>query len=554
MKLKVFLMTVLLAVQVLVAKAENVPLMPIKDIQPGMWGVGKTVIAGDTIEDFYAEVIGVTGTETSGYSILVRLDGDLIEKTGGVAQGMSGSPVYIDGRLVGAVAYGRAFNDPHYCFLTPIGSMLKMLDTPQRQQADWIPKGTSLTAGGFTELGLACLKEDLGKHGLDVTMGVNSGEESAKPLEPGSSVGASLLSGDLTLGALGTVTWTDDQGHILAFGHPFMNRGDSSFFMNRAWVLGVIPNMQSAYKVGNIGSSIGVINQDRSSGIAGAIGDDPKSIPLVVNVRDTARGVNNTMRARVIDDELLVPAIVNAAAISTIGRTADRALIGTAKVKYQVTGVGADKKYLELQHENMYYATENLEKAVMQELSETLKILMANKFEKLDIYGINVDVEVTDAIQVAELVKVTTNAKNIRPGDTVPLNVVMRPFRGKEFTKVVDFTVPKKTSGSKLVLNVHGGSSVSWIINLLRKQKDDGGAGEPRKEQKQKTLTDFVKEVNEADKNNSLIIDITSGVKGLNNAKADAGLENMLKGSPYKKVVSYDFIVDGETELVLNLE
>ena len=189
----------------------------------------------------------------------------------------------------------------------------------------------------------------------------------------------------------------------------------------------------------------------------------------------------------------------------------------------------------------------------MQELVENLKVLMANKFERLDIYGINVDVDVTDAIQVAEIVKVTANDKHIRPGDTVSLNVVMRPFRGKEFTQVVEFTVPKKGTGSKLVLNVHGGSSVSWILNLLRKQKDDG-AGEGKKEQKQKTLTDYVKEVNEADKNNSLIIDITSGVKGLSNAKADAGLESMLKGSPYKKVVSYDFIVDGEAEVVLNLE
>lgn len=553
MKLKVFLMTVFLALQIMVAKAANIPLMPIKDIEPGMWGVGKTVIAGDTIEEFYAEVVGVSGTETSGYSILVRLSGDLIDKTGGVAQGMSGSPVYIDGRLVGAVAYGKAFNDPHYCFLTPIGSMLKMLDTPQKQHTDWIPKGTALAAGGFTELGLNCLKEDLGKHGLEVTMGVNSGEESTKPLEPGSSVGASLLTGDITLGALGTVTWTDDEGHILAFGHPFMNRGDSSFFMNRAWVLGVIPNMQSAYKVGNIGSAMGIINQDRSSGIAGLVGDEPKAIPLVINVHDASRGVSNTMRARVIDDEILVPAIVNAAAISSIGRTSDRALMGTAKVKYQVTGAGSDKKYLEFKHENMYYATENLEKAVMQELVENLKVLMANKFERLDIYGINVDVDVTDAIQVAEIVKVTANDKHIRPGDTVSLNVVMRPFRGKEFTQVVEFTVPKKGTGSKLVLNVHGGSSVSWILNLLRKQKDDG-AGEAKKEQKQKTLTDYVKEVNEADKNNSLIIDITSGVKGLSNAKADAGLESMLKGSPYKKVVSYDFIVDGEAEVVLNLE
>ena len=125
MKLKGFILGLLLCCYTCVAFA-NVPLMPVKDLQPGMQGIGKTVIKGDTIEEFNVEVLGVTGSEAAGYSILVRLYGDLIEKTGGVAQGMSGSPVYIDGRLVGAVAFGRAFNDPHFCFLTPIHNMLKL--------------------------------------------------------------------------------------------------------------------------------------------------------------------------------------------------------------------------------------------------------------------------------------------------------------------------------------------------------------------------------------------------------------------------------------------
>ncbi len=148
MKIKAYLLALCLCWQSLITSAANVPLMPVQDIQPGMQGVGKTVISGDTIEEFNVEVIGVSGRETSGRTILVRMYGDVIEKTGGVAQGMSGSPVYIDGRLVGAVAYGQSFNDPHYCFLTPIGNMLKMLDTPQKPPADWLPKGTSLAEVG----------------------------------------------------------------------------------------------------------------------------------------------------------------------------------------------------------------------------------------------------------------------------------------------------------------------------------------------------------------------------------------------------------------------
>ncbi|MCQ2359490.1 MAG: hypothetical protein MJ055_05460, partial [Phascolarctobacterium sp.] len=104
--MRIFLFALVLLSQLAVAFA-NVSIMPVRDIKPGMQGIGKTVIEGDTIEDFDVEVIGVNGREITGQSILVRLSGDLIEKTGGVAQGMSGSPVYIDGRLVGAVAFGK---------------------------------------------------------------------------------------------------------------------------------------------------------------------------------------------------------------------------------------------------------------------------------------------------------------------------------------------------------------------------------------------------------------------------------------------------------------
>ena len=143
MKLKTLITAFLLCCCSCVAAA-NVPLMPVKDLQPGMQGIGKTVISGDKIEDFNVEILGVNGSEASGYSIFVRLYGDLIDKTGGVAQGMSGSPVYVDGRLVGAVAFGKAFNDPHYCFLTPIGSMLKLLDSPLAHDSSFIPQGLSL--------------------------------------------------------------------------------------------------------------------------------------------------------------------------------------------------------------------------------------------------------------------------------------------------------------------------------------------------------------------------------------------------------------------------
>lgn len=532
----------------------NVPIMPIKDLQPGMQGVGKTVIQGDTIEEFNVEILGVSGTETSGYSIFVRLYGPLIEKTGGVAQGMSGSPVYVDGRLVGAVAFGKTFNDPHYCFLTPIGNMLQLIDEPAVKPHNWLPKGTSLMAGGFTPFGLEYLQEKLTPLGLDA-MGAGSagGVGSSKALEPGSAVGAAIMQGDLTLGALGTVTWTDAQGKVLAFGHPFMQRGNSNFFMNKAWVLGCIPNMQSSYKVGNIGEAIGTFTQDRASGIGGAVGKLPETIPVHVTCSDLTRGLNNSTRVQIIDDEQLVPAIVDAAVINSISKTVDRNGGGTAKMHFTVTGVDSNGKQLKMDRENMYYSNQGLLKNVNLELVEAVNTLMQNKLDKVNIYGISVEAEVSEEVQVAEITNAVVKERKVKAGAKVPVSVTMKPYRGKEFTETVYFTVPKDHPGGQLVLNVRGGSSMAWIINTLRKQKEEGLPAAQKQEQR-RSLTDYVKSVNDADKNNELIIDIAALPMKPAEMANDAGLAGLLQGSPFKQKYPYDFIIDGECEIALQVE
>ena len=553
--MKIFLVAVLLCCQMLVVAAANVPLMPVRDLRVGMQGIGKTVISGDTIEDFNVEILGVTGNEATGYNIFVRLYGDLIEKTGGVAQGMSGSPVYVDGRLVGAVAFGKTFNDPHYCFLTPIGKMLPLLDEPRDIPADWIPKGTALMAGGFTEYGLEYLQQKLAPFGLTAVGAGGVGASSEKPLEPGSSVGVALMQGDMNLGALGTVTWTDESGKLLAFGHAFMQRGSSNFFMNKVWVLGVVPNLQSSYKVGNLGEPIGSFTQDRASGIGGAIGKQPGSIPMFVTVNDSSRGQANSMRVRLVEDEQLVPSIVDAAVVNTVSKTVDRNGGGTAKLHFTITGVDSKKELLTIDRENMYYSNDSLLKNLDAELTEAVTILMQNKFEPVQIYGINVEAEVSDAVQVTEIFSVHAAKTKVKPGEKVAIDVTMKPYRGEEFTKTVQFKVPKDHPGGKLALNVRGGSSMAWVLDLLRKQQSEGVPAAKKKETRRK-LSDYIKSVNTADKNNELIIDVATGMLKPNQETAanDAGLAGLLQGSPFKQKYPFDFIIDGETELVLTVE
>ena len=310
MKRLFLLLCLLLSVEV--QALARTPLMPVDNLKAGMRGYAKTVISGDTIETFPVEVLGVTGSESMGYQILIRAGGGVMERSGGIAQGMSGSPVYIDGKLAGAIAYGTAFSDPHYCLLTPIQDMLDLLDKPEPHRPDakasLLPKGTPLLAGGFAPAGIAVLQETLEPMGVTVTdAGASGGVSSHKDLEPGSSVGAALIQGDLTLGALGTVTWTDERGRILAFGHPFMKRGNADFFLTRTWVLASIPNLQTAYKIGTIGAAAGSFNQDRNAGIAGQIGRLPAYIPLYVSVSDSTRSRNGSQHPCPGQEKISIP-------------------------------------------------------------------------------------------------------------------------------------------------------------------------------------------------------------------------------------------------------
>ena len=550
--MRIFILALCLCLQLAMAAAANIPLMPIRDLRPGMQGIGKTVIQGDSIEEFNVEILGVQGSEATGYSVFVRLYGDLIEKTGGVAQGMSGSPVYVDGRLVGAVAFGKVFNDPHYCFLTPIGRMLSLLDEPKSLPADWLPQGTALQAGGFTEYGLSYLQEKLAPLGLEAVSAVGVGQGSGKALEPGSAVGASILQGDMTLGALGTVTWTDDKGNVLAFGHPFMQRGKSNIFMTKAWVLGVVPNMQSSYKVGNMGEPIGTFTQDRSSGIGGSQGKLPTTIPLFITVNDTGRSQGASMRLEVVEDERLAPAIVEAAVVNALSKACGRNGGGTARLCFTITGVDSKKQNLSIQRENMFYSSDAILKNVNAELSEAMTILMQNKFEAVQLYGINVEAQLSEQVQVAEIQRVQAAAEKVQSGEKLAIDVTLKPYRGQEFSRTVYFTVPKDHPGGKLALQVRGGSSMAGRMELLRKQQQEGVPAAKKQEQR-RTLADYVKSVNKADKNNEIIVDIATGQQQMNanpNAQLpDAGLAGMLAGSPFKQKYPFDFIVDGEGEV-----
>ena len=557
---KLFLLLCLF-MSVAVQAFARTPLMPVDNLKAGMRGYAKTVVSGDTIETFPVEVLGVTGSDSMGYQILIRAVGDVIERSGGIAQGMSGSPVYIDGRLAGAIAYGKAFTDPHYCLLTPIQDMLDLLDKPEphrvAKNASLLPKGTPLMAGGFTPAGISALQERLQPYGLTVAeTGASGNYSSAKDLEPGSSVGAALIQGDLTLGALGTVTWTDERGRILAFGHPFMKRGDADFFLTKTWVLASLPNLQSAYKIGNIGAAAGTVSQDRNAGIAGQIGRLPAYIPLYVSVTDSTRSRNGSARVKIVNDDQLAPALAASVLTSQAAKIADHGAGGSARILFDITALDSKGELLHISRENMYFDKSALIKQLPAELQETVQVLLQNKLEKVRISNIDVNVDASTESLVAEIKKVAVQEKEPKPGDTIHLKVTLKPYRGQEFVRTVDYKLPGNASG-EIRLNVRGGASLAWIQELLRKQKEKGESSEKKEDRKKDIkLSDYVREVNQADRNNDIIIEYAPDRKrqaSRNDEEGEASLASLLAGGRNKQTVAIDYIVDGEQKVTVKL-
>ena len=431
--------------------------------------------------------------------------------------------------------------------------MLDLLNEASPRPSEFIPKSTVLMAGGFTGKGLDYLNEKLAPLGLEATGAGGSGDfTSTKPLEPGSAIGVSLIRGDIRLGALGTITWLGDDGSLLAFGHPFMQRGDSNYFLDRVWILTSLPNLQSAYKVGNLGETIGTVTQDRSAGIAAKIGAQPKVIPMYVAVTDTSRGVNGSARTELIDDDALLPAMVDAVTYNTVTRVADREGGGTARFDFRIDGRSAGGEQILIKRENMYYADTGILKMISQELVQAATLLAQNKFEKIDIYNIEANVAVGTEPEVAEIVAAHPQKLEVRAGEVLNIDVELQPYRAAKITKTVQFTVPKQQRTGKLALNVRGGSSLAWMQEMMKRQQEEGipAAKQPQR----RTLKDFIADINNADQNNEIIVDIAAlPDPDMMAQQQDAGFAAALQGTPAKQKTTMNFIVDGTADIMVDV-
>lgn len=452
--------------------------MSVSEVKEGMHGIGKTVIHGTTIDTFDVDVLGVMKNRgaNGGDLVLVKVSGSVIDSSNGIAHGMSGSPVYINNKLLGAVAYGFSQSGGRIGMVTPIEDMLKIwaiddnkvqVDT-LKPSKDLIPLNTPLMATGYSSSGLEYLTKKMKNFQMVPYAAASSSEDTtAMPLVPGSSVAATMVTGDLKLGAIGTVTYVDDD-HILAFGHPFMSRGNTDYFMHNSYIFTVIPSTYSPFKLGSIGAEIGTINQDRGAGIGGISGRIPSFIPLHTTVFDEDLHSRKDLNVRMINNEKLLPTLTATSVYNAISNTIDREGEGTVSLTYSLYPKDIKKK--PFKKSNMYWSTKDISSRSVDEIYNVLDILSENRFEKYDIRQIQVDMSVTKERKTAQILDATATPMIVSPGDTIYIKARLQAYRGDIFYKELTFRVPDDQPYGKMILEIRGGG-VTPLPYLIEQQK-----------------------------------------------------------------------------------
>jgi hypothetical protein len=455
--------------------AEPPPLMHVDDIQPGMKGIGKTVFSGTTIEDFDVEILGVLKNQAPhSDTIMARISGGPvpIEKSGVIA-GMSGSPIYIDGKLIGALAFTSIFpKEPIIAGITPIHEMLddaaRVASTPDishnlafipgfadtsLQPFNLVPIQTPLMVSGTDPRVLSLMKEHLTPFNMfPIPVGNVSraiAQNADTDLNPGSAVGIQLVRGDMDISAVGTVTYRDSD-RILAFGHSMFFAGNVNFPMAPAYVHLIVPNQINSFKMASPLETVGTITQDRRTGISGVLGLTPRMIPLNVTVQyDGEQGAGKQYFFEVIDYPLFVPLLMNM--VGTEALLATENIVGDTTIRTHTTLTF--KNHPPLIFEDLFTGNQNIPAAIIKAFAP-LGILMGNNFEPVSLEQVSLEITVKNTIQFAEIVGFRVQDNMVRPGETVETTVSLRPY-GKDLTTITEtITIPEDLQQEKIYLLV----------------------------------------------------------------------------------------------------
>lgn len=451
--------------------------MPIAEVRPGMRGIARTVVRGTAVESFDVEVLAIVpGGGPAGDVILIRASGPLIRKTGGIAAGMSGSPVFLGGRLAGAIGFGWAFADHSLGLVTPIESMMRSLPASRAERrtlprpmlvagrrieqvaiastvaearaleamtpglAAMVPLARPLLVSGMGARATQLLGAELGPLGVTPVEGASGASSNVRPeLVPGSAIGVQLIRGDLNVVLVGTLTYRQGDDFI-AFGHPFLNRGRTGYLLTSAVIHAVVPSASFPFKIGSAGAPMGTVSEDRRAGIGGRLGPLPPLVGIRVVVTDGDRGRTVRLGTQIVRDAQLGPLLALISALEAVDRALDRVGEGTARVRLTLRGRGLDGPVV---RENVFYHPRDIGSAAMLELPEALRLLFANEFVRTGPIDVTIAVDVEQSRQTAALIEAELERPRAHRGDVIGVRITLRPFQGAPVTRIVEVPVPE---------------------------------------------------------------------------------------------------------------
>jgi len=509
--------------------AQSPSFFPLEQVKPGLKGYGKTIFEGNQVERFEFEVLGVlknVGPKQD--MILARLTGDKVDRTG-VFAGMSGSPVYIDDKLVGAVAAAFPFSKEPIAGITPIQQMVDIFKerpastAPATVKADprvWLKPAdmaqllppslaasfngggaaspsslrqiaTPLNLSGFSPSVIAQFAPQLRSLGFEPVSGM--GGMAAEPgddgrLEPGSTVAVQLVRGDMDVSATGTVTHVSGNS-IYAFGHPFLSIGYTDLPMSKASVITVIPTLMVSMKVAATTRSVGTIKQDRATGIMGITGEKSHMIPVHLQLK-TSRNEVKELNYEIVNDTFLTPFLM-AFTVQNGIVSSERSIGGqTLQIKCSITV----KDQPEILFENSVSDLASSTAFAAIAAASPVHFLLNSGFDNLVMEKINLEINAVEQTREALLEKVWQDKLEARPGEEVNVTVFLRKPNGEVMAEKYPVKIPEDIPPGPLKMMIGDGTSF---------EKTDA---ESEMEFVPTTLQQLVRAINNLKKNDRLYI------------------------------------------------
>ena len=455
--------------------------MPKDEVKAWMEGTGKTVFQGVKIEEFNVKILGVLEKVLPGGGdlILASLSGGPLDKTGVIA-GMSGSPIYINGRLIGALSYAWGFSKEPICGITPIEDMLKLASISQSEDLNidvengvpsksdhgqpLTPLGTILMVNGFDNRILELMRDKFKQFNIIPMVGGGGVHEKVETsILPGSAVGVQLMRGDMEMSAIGTLTYRDGD-NIAAFGHPFLWMGRSDFPLTGAYVHTILPSQEISFKLASSLDMVGRINQDMAYGIGGRLNEFPNLIPVSITIRDNGLNSHRNYELEVLDSKIFAPMLMEWAVTS--------AIMGVSKVMGENTIKATQEILIDkmepIKLENLFYGSSNLFEFISSGgFTRPIHLLMDNQFGEVKFRKVRWEIEIKDSRRTARIENIYLKKIEVEPGDEVKLGITLKAFSGEVVDKEVTIKLPDDTPQGIVLLGSCGGGELMNLEAML---------------------------------------------------------------------------------------